>query len=116
MLDALSLIKIGVLTALILAVVALWLRLDAEQLRSQGLQEKLQIAADANTAASAVIDGLKADNADVNKLLVERQQRYSKQEARLHGDINALRSKLESVDCYSKPWPRTVSERLRESY
>ena len=116
MIAALTWIKLIGISALMLAVVGLWLRLDNVQAKNRSLIGKLEIAADANRIDRAMIAELKNDNGKINSLLVKRQQESIQQREKLNADIKTLKSELESIDCYHLSWPDSVSDRLRESY
>ena len=116
MIAALTWIKLIGISALILAVVGLWLRLDVAQTKNRNLVSKLEIAADTNRIDRAMIAELKNDNSNINSLLVKRQQESIQQKEKLNADIKTLKSELKTIDCYRVPWPDSVSDRLRESY
>ncbi|WP_456297309.1 hypothetical protein M1D72_14130 [Vibrio sp. AK197] len=96
--------------------VSMWLMLKASRAEQMALRARLEKALVTNQVSKTTIDALTKQSEAANRLLVERARAQSEKEAKLNDDIQHLRDRLNDEPCYQKPWPRDVTERLREPY
>lgn len=98
------------------AMMSMWLMLKANKSEQAALRARLDNALSTNQVNQATIETLTQENSDANQLLVKRAQQHSTIEEQLNEDIETLRGQLAGNECYQKPWPSDVANRLREPY
>lgn len=116
MLAAWKWIKVAGLALLLAAIVMMRLALQASEAKENELSAKLEKASADNAINLATIYALQDETSNINTLLVERKQAHDQAEGKLHADIAALKTALANDECYQRPWPSDVTERLREQY
>ncbi len=116
MLAAWKWVKVAVLALLLISLAAMWQTLQTREANINELSARLEKSSADNATNLATIDSLHDENSDINTLLVERKKAQDKAEGKLHADIAALKAALANDDCYQRPWPPDVTERLREPY
>ncbi|MEZ9564820.1 hypothetical protein AB4226_06580 [Vibrio artabrorum] len=109
-------IKWLVIAAVGVAMVSMWLMLKASKSEQAALRARLDNALSINQVSQATIETLTQENSDANQLLVDRAKLHSTIEEQLNEDIEMLRGELADDECYQKPWPSDVVNRLREPY
>ena len=93
-----------------------WMTLQASQSQVEALSAKLEKAKSDSQINLATINALQDENSNINTLLVKRKQQQNQAEGKLHADITQLKAALADEECYLRPWPSDVTERLREPY
>ncbi len=109
-------VKWLVIAAVGVVMVSMWLMLKASKSEQAALRARLDNALSTNQVSQASIDTLTQENSDANQLLVKRARQHSTIEEQLNEDIEMLRGQLVGNECYQKPWPSDVANRLREPY
>lgn len=109
-------VKWLVIAAVGVAMVSMWLMLKASKSEQVALRARLDNALSTNQVSQATIETLTQENSDANQLLVDRTRLHSTIEGKLNEDIEMLRRQLADDECYQKPWPSDVANRLREPY
>ncbi|WP_419237924.1 hypothetical protein ACN08P_11200 [Photobacterium leiognathi subsp. mandapamensis] len=84
---------------------------DNAEMAEQNKQLKAQ-----RVAQEAELNQLTERNANLEQLFKQKQQRQQQVEVQLREDISSLRQALAQDECYHRPWPRNVVERLQQPY
>ena len=104
------------LALLLITIAMMWLALQASEAKENELSAKLGKASADNAVNLVTINTLQDENSNINTLLVERKKAQNQAEGKLHADITTLQKALANDECYQRPWPSDVAERLREPY
>ncbi|WP_143699682.1 hypothetical protein [Vibrio sp. ES.051] len=95
---------------------SMWLMLKASKAEQVALSARLDTALSTNQVNQVTIETLTEENHDSNQILVERARQHSMIGEQLNEDIETLRHQLADDECYQKPWPSDVTDRLRQPY
>lgn len=109
-------IKRGVVLIPLLMAFFLALQLKTVATERAMLAEKLKQVSSLNADNEAEIKQLITQNANLEQLFKQKQQRQQQVEGQLRDNISSLRQALAQDECYQRPWPRNVVERLQQHY